>query len=62
MFQVKSTDIYEMYNKYKLKHKLSPNQAKQVRIYIKILNKTQKEKEIKPTKYIFVCSDDLPEM
>ena len=50
MFQVKGTDIYEMYSKYKLKNKLSSDLAKQVRIYIKILKKTQIEKQIKPKK------------
>ena len=32
IFQVKGSYIYAMYSKYKLKHKMSPNYAKQIDI------------------------------
>ena len=41
IFQVKVRYDYAIYSKYKLKHKMSPNYAKWVRICIKIRNKTE---------------------
>ena len=55
MFQVKGTDIYEMYRIYNPKHR--------VQINLKISEYTQtghkKKKKTDQSKYIFVCSDDL---